>query len=78
MSKKTTNNTEQTQAQNPQVEELMTKGKIVVSAKTREELLAKVSAIITECKTNVVCAGAVGQNYEAGGFTQRLDVIDKK
>lgn len=76
MSKKT-NNTEQTQAQNPLVEELLTKGKIVVSAKTREELLAKVAAIITECKTNVG-AGAVGQNFDVGGFSQRLDVINKQ
>lgn len=77
MSKQVNNNTEQVAAKNPQVEELLKNGKVIVSAKSREELQAKVAEIIAECKAGEVGAGAVGQNFGAGGFEQRLDVINK-
>lgn len=77
MSKQVNNNTEQVAAKNPQVEELLKNGKVIVGAKSREELQAKVAEIVAECKAAEVGAGAVGQNFEAGGFEQRLDVISK-
>lgn len=78
MSKKKTNNQVQVAAKNPQVEELLKNGKVIVSAKSHDELLAKVAEIIAECKAGEVGAGAVGQNFETGGFEQRLDVVNKK
>ena len=45
MSKKT-NNTEQTQAQNPQVDELLTKGSVTITANSRNEVYKLSSELI--------------------------------
>lgn len=76
MSKKKTNNTEQTQAQNPQVEELLTKGKIVLTANSREEIYKQASELVAalpkETKWDRACVMFDGDKT----FTQTFTKLD--
>ena len=56
------------------VEELLKNGYVTLNAKTRDELTAMVNNIPADVK---YCAGAVGQNFDEGCFTLRLDLISK-
>ena len=56
------------------MEELLEKGQVTLKAKTRDELAAMVNDIPADVK---YCAGAVGQNFDEGCFTLRLDLISK-
>ena len=73
MSKK--NNPEETKTpeQPAYVEELLKNGTVVLSAKTREELAEMVNAIPAECHYG---AGAVGQDFEHGVLTLRIDIVN--
>ena len=57
------------------VEELLKNGHVTLKAKTRDELTAMVNNIPADIKYAV---GAVGQNYDEGCFTLRVDLISKK
>lgn len=76
MSKKETENIEEQNVQQPDfVKELIEKGTVTLKAKTRDELAAMVNDIPSEVHYGV---GAVGQNYELGIFTLRIDLINKE
>ena len=55
------------------IEELLTKGYIVLEAKSREELSEMVDNIPAN---NRYGAGAVGKNKETGVYTLRIDIIN--
>lgn len=57
------------------VEELLKNGHVTLKAKTREDLAAMVNEIPADVK---YCVGAVGQNFDEGCFTLRVDLISKK
>ena len=54
------------------MEELLEKGQVTLKAKTRDELAAMVNDIPADVK---YCAGAVGQNFDEGCFTLRIDKL---
>ena len=54
------------------VEELLKNGHVTLKAKTRDELAAMVNDIPANIKYGV---GAVGQNFEEGCFTLRIDKL---
>ena len=54
------------------VEELLTKGYIVLEAKSREELSEMVDNIPADTR---YAAGAIGKNPETGVFSLRLDLV---
>ena len=56
------------------VEELLKNGRVTLKAKTRDELTTMVNDIPADVK---YCAGAVGQNFDEGCFTLRLDLTSK-
>ena len=56
------------------VEELLKNGNVTLKAKTREELATMVNEIPSDVK---YCVGAVGQNFDEGCFTLRVDLISK-
>ena len=56
------------------VEELLKNGNVTLKAKTRENLAEMVNDIPSDVK---YCAGAVGQNFDEGCFTLRLDLTSK-
>ena len=56
------------------VEELLKNGTTILTAKTRDELTAMVNDIPADVK---YCAGAVGQNFDDGYFTLRIDLTSK-
>ena len=60
------------QQQPKHIEQLMKNGTTVLEAPTREALSELVDTIPADCKYAV---GAVGQNYERGTFTLRVDKI---
>ena len=65
--------TKQPDAKQPAyVEELLEKGQVTLKAKTRDELAAMVNDIPADVK---YCAGAVGQNFDEGCFTLRIDKL---
>ena len=65
--------TQQPDAKQPDyVEELLKNGNVTLKAKTREDLAAMVNDIPADVK---YCAGAVGQNFDEGCFTLRVDLI---
>ena len=74
MSKKKNNNPEQT-AKNAKAEELLTVGRMILSAKTREALQEEADAIISDCKPVQVSEGPIGRDYEAGRYVVCLSVI---
>lgn len=55
------------------VDELLSNGSALLTAKTREELAKMVNEIPVDVKYS---AGAVGRNFETGVFTIRLDIIN--
>lgn len=57
------------------MDELLKNGYVTLKAKTRDELAAMVNDIPADIKYAV---GAVGQNYDEGCFTLRVDLISKK
>ena len=68
--------TQQSDAKQPAyMEELLKNGHVTLKAKTRDELAAMVNDISADVKYFV---GAVGQNFEEGCFTLRVDLISKK
>lgn len=70
MSKKKT----QAQPEQPAyVEELLTKGYIVLEAKSREELSEMVDNIPASVR---YAAGAIGKNPTTGLYTLRIDIIN--
>ena len=70
------NNPEQEEMKTPKqpahVEELLQNGTVILKAKTRDELAEMVNAIPAEVKYG---AGAVGQDFEHGVFTLRIDIV---
>lgn len=65
--------TKQPDAKQPAyMEELLDKGQVTLKAKTRDELAAMVNDIPADVK---YCAGAVGQNFDEGCFTLRIDKL---
>ena len=56
------------------VEELLKNGNVTLKAKTRDELAEMVNTIPADVK---YCVGAVGQNFEEGCFTLRVDITSK-
>lgn len=54
------------------VEELLKNGHVTLKAKTRDELAEMVNDIPADIKYGV---GAVGQNFEEGCFTLRIDKL---
>ena len=54
------------------VEELLKNGYVTLKAKTRDELAAMVNDIPSDVK---YCVGAVGQNFDEGCFTLRIDKL---
>ena len=56
------------------VEELLKNGHVTLKAKTRDELTTMVNDIPADVK---YCVGAVGQNFEEGCFTLRVDINSK-
>lgn len=54
------------------VAELVKTGTAVLEAPTREELAEMVNEIPADCKYS---AGAVGQSFEHGTFTLRIDLV---
>ena len=56
------------------VSELLDKGTVILTAKTREELAEMTNNIPASCRYG---AGAVGRNRETGLFTLRLDIINE-
>ena len=64
--------TKESQQQPKHIEQLMKNGTTVLEAPTREALAELVDTIPADCKYAV---GAVGQNYERGTFTLRVDKI---
>lgn len=75
MNKKATDKTEETKEtkQPAYVDELLSNGTALLTAKTREELAKIVNEIPAGVKYS---AGAVGKNFETGVFTLRLDIIN--
>ena len=67
--------TQQPDAKQPDfMEELLKNGRVTLKAKTRENLAEMVNDIPSDVK---YCAGAVGQNFDEGCFTLRIDLISK-
>ena len=65
--------TKQPDAKQPAfMEELLKNGNVTLKAKTREDLAAMVNDIPADVK---YCVGAVGQNFEEGCFTLRVDKL---
>lgn len=56
------------------VEELLKNGNVTLKAKTREDFATMVNNIPADVK---YCAGAVGQNFDEGCFTLRIDINSK-
>ena len=56
------------------VEELLKNGHVTLKAKTREDLAEMVNNIPADIKYGVGC---VGQNFEEGCFTLRVDLTSK-
>ena len=56
------------------VEELLKHGHVTLKAKTRDELAEMVNNIQADIKYGVGC---VGQNFEEGCFTLRVDINSK-
>ena len=56
------------------VEELLKNGNVTLKAKTRDELAEMVNNIPADIKYGVGC---VGQNFEEGCFTLRVDINSK-
>ena len=56
------------------VEELLKNGNVTLKAKTRDELAEMVNNIPADIKYGVGC---VGQNFEEGCFTLRVDLNSK-
>ena len=54
------------------MDELLKNGNVTLKAKTREDLAEMVNTIPADVK---YCAGAVGQNFEEGCFTLRVDKL---
>lgn len=54
------------------VEELLKNGHVTLKAKTRDDLAAMVNDIPSDIKYGVGC---VGQNFEEGCFTLRIDKL---
>ena len=76
MSKKENENIEEQNVKHPDfVKELIENGTVTLKAKTRDELAEMVNTIPADVK---YCVGAVGQNYDEGCFTLRVDLISKK
>lgn len=75
MSKKENENIEEQNVKQPDfVKELIENGTVILKAKTRENLAEMVNDIPSDVK---YCAGAVGQNFDEGCFTLRVDLISK-
>ena len=55
------------------VEELLKNGYVTLKAKTRDELAEMVNDIPADIKYGVGC---VGQNFEEGCFTLRIDITN--
>ena len=76
MSKKKTNNTEQTQAQNPKVEELLKNGSVTIMANSRNEVYKLSSELIASLpkgtKWDRSCVMFDGDKT----FTQKITKID--
>lgn len=67
--------TQQPDAKQPDfMEELLKNGRVTLKAKTRDELAEMVNDIPSDVK---YCAGAVGQNFDEGCFTLRVDINSK-
>ena len=67
--------TQQPDAKQPDfMEELLKNGNVTLKAKTRENLAEMVNDIPSDVK---YCAGAVGQNFDEGCFTLRVDINSK-
>ena len=67
--------TKQPDAKQPAyVEELLKNGNVTLKAKTREDLAEMVNNIPADIKYGVGC---VGQNFEEGCFTLRVDLTSK-
>ena len=65
--------TKQPDAKQPDyVEELLKNGYVTLKAKTRDELAEMVNTIPADVK---YCVGAVGQNFDEGCFTLRIDKL---
>ena len=54
------------------VDELLGKGTVTITAKTREALAEMLAQIPSDVKYGT---GAVGKNYETGEYVLRLDII---
>ena len=54
------------------IDELLTNGTAILTAKTRDELAEMVNDIPADCKYG---AGAIGKNYETGVFTLQVDLV---
>ena len=65
--------TQQPDAKQPAfMDELLKNGNVTLKAKTREDLAEMVNTIPADVK---YCVGAVGQNFEEGCFTLRVDKL---
>lgn len=53
------------------MEELLSKGTVVIEAPTRDELAAMVNEIPADCK---YCVGAVGRKQDGSAYTLRVDI----
>ena len=71
MSKKKNQTSEK--AQPSYIDELLTNGKAVLTAKTREGLAEMVNDIPAEVRYS---AGAVGYNPDAGVYLLRVDIVN--
>jgi hypothetical protein len=63
-----------TAANNP-LDELLKKGTVILTAKTREELFAQNEQIKAEAKDVTIGCGAIGRNSDAN-YTLRIDIIN--
>ena len=53
------------------MEELLSKGTVVIEAPTRDELAAMVNEIPADCRYSV---GAVGRKQDGSAYTLRVDI----
>lgn len=53
------------------MEELLSKGTVVLEAPTRENLADMVNEIPADCK---YCVGAVGRKHDGSAYTLRVDI----
>lgn len=76
------NNKEEKTAQKPAVQapkpsdELLKNGSVVLTAKTREELIAMSDSVATCIKDRKVCVGVIGYSYQDHLYCVTLNIIN--